>query len=86
MTTYILLTMFFMVLGFCKRFGCIYGYLISVFIYLRLIRIKIQDLPTVTVAQWVEHLHDKPRALVVIQTSVRFFNSFVAFFLSLLLW
>ena len=50
-----------------------------------LIRIKIQDLPKDTVAQWIEHRRDKPWALVRIIASVIFFISTVAFFLSLLL-
>ena len=53
---------------------------------LRLIRIKIQDLPTDTVAQWVEHRRDNPWTWVCIPASVRFFIFFVAFFLSLLPW
>ena len=53
---------------------------------LKLIRIKIQDLPTDTVAQLVEHRRDKPRALVRILASVIFFICAVAFFISLLPW
>ena len=40
---------------------------------LKLIRIKIQVLPTDTVAQWVEHRRDKPRTCVQILASVRIF-------------
>ena len=47
---------------------------------------KIQDLPTDTVAQWVEHRHDKPRARVRILASVRLLICSVVFFLSLLPW
>ena len=52
----------------------------------KLIRIKIQVLSTDTVAQWVEHLRDKPRNRVQILASVMFFISSVAFFPSLLPW
>ena len=48
--------------------------------------IKIQDLSTDTVAQWVEHLGDKPRTWVQILASVIFFICSVALFLSLLPW
>ena len=49
-------------------------------------RIKIQVLPTDTVAQWVEHRRDKPRTRVQIIASVTFFICSAAFFLSLLPW
>ena len=52
----------------------------------KLIRIKIQYLPTDTVAQWVERRRDKPRTWVQIQASVIFLICAVAFFLSLLPW
>ena len=39
----------------------------------KLIRIKIQVLPTDTVAQWVEHRRDKPRTWVQILGSAIFF-------------
>ena len=45
-----------------------------------------QDLPTDTVAQWVEHRRDKPWASVRILASYIFFIFSVAFFLSLLPW
>ena len=45
-----------------------------------------QDLPTDTVAQWVERRRDKPWAWVRILASVIFFICSVAFFLSLLPW
>ena len=51
---------------------------------LKLIWIKTQDLPTDTVAQWVEHRRVKPRACVRILISVRFFICSVAFIRSLL--
>ena len=41
-----------------------------------LIRIKIQDLPTDTVAQWIEHRRDKPRTWVQILASVILFYFF----------
>ena len=44
-------------------------------------RIKIHELPTDTVAQCVEHRRDKPRTLVRILASVRFFICPVVFFL-----
>ena len=47
-------------------------------------RTKIQDLPTDTVAQWVEHRRDKPRKWVQFLASVIFLICSVAFFLSLL--
>ena len=53
---------------------------------LKLIRIKIQDLPTDTVAQSIEHRRDKPKALVQIQASVRYLICPVVFFHSLLPW
>ena len=53
---------------------------------MKLIGIKIQDLPTDTVAQTIEHHRGKPRACVRILASVRFLVSSVAFFLSLLPW
>ena len=37
---------------------------------LKSMRIKIQDLPTNTVVQWVDHRHDKPWACVKILASV----------------
>ena len=40
---------------------------------LKLIRIKIQVLPTVTVAQWVEHRRDEPWTWVQILANVIFF-------------
>ena len=49
-------------------------------------RIKIQDMPTDSVAQWVEHRRDKPWARVRILGSVRCLIYFVAFFLSLQPW
>ena len=52
----------------------------------KLIRIKIQDLPTDIIAQWVEHRRDKPRTWVQIITSVIFFICSVALFLSLQPW
>ena len=48
---------------------------------LKLIRIKILDLPNDTVAQSVERRRDKPRAWVRILASVRFLNCSVALFL-----
>ena len=50
----------------------------------KLIRIKIQVLPTDTVAQWVEHRRDEPRTWVQIIASAIFLFCSVAFFLSLL--
>ena len=50
----------------------------------KLIGIKIQVLPTDTIAQWVEHRRDKPRTWVQILASVVFFICSVSFFLSLL--
>ena len=49
----------------------------------KLIRINILDLPTDTVAKWVEHRLDKPWAWVGILASVIFFICSVVFFLSL---
>ena len=47
---------------------------------LKLMRANILDLPYDTVAQSVEHRHDKPKAMVRIPASVRFFICSVAFF------
>ena len=51
---------------------------------MKLIGIKIQDLPTDTVAQWIEHRRDKPRAWVQILATIIFVICSVALFLSLL--
>ena len=53
---------------------------------MKLIRIKIQDLPTDNVGQWVQHQREKPWAWVRILESVRFMFLSVKFFLSLLPW
>ena len=50
------------------------------------ISIKIQVLPTDTVAQSVEHRCDRPRTWVRVLASVMFFICSVAFFLYLLPW
>ena len=52
---------------------------------LKHIRIKILDLPTGTVTQWVEHRRDKPRVWIQIRARVRFFYLFRSV-LSLLPW
>ena len=48
--------------------------------------IKIQDLPTDTVAQWVEHRRDKPWSWVRILASVIFLSVPLRYFFSLLPW